>query len=48
MQHAIAIPATTQFILDEVFLTNLAAKGIEIAWPSSVSGNTISVIYYAN
>jgi hypothetical protein len=46
IQHAIAAPAITQFILDDVFRTNLAANGIEIACPKRVRGNTISVIYY--
>lgn len=32
MQKAMTIPATTQLTLDDVFLTNLAAKGIDKAY----------------
>lgn len=52
-QHAMAIPAITQLVLEDVLRTNRAANGIVIAYeikmkitcPNNVRGNTMSVVY---
>ena len=52
-QIAMAIPAITQLVLEDVLRTNLAANGIVMAYeirmkvtcPNKVRGNTMSVVY---